>query len=91
MSEFEQINAKLVIKNILKDLDDLKKFKVQNILILEYKKIHHHKPMYKFFPPSAKSILMIQPLAKHFHQWIKALKVILSKQLWNMVLIFECR
>ena len=43
-SELQLINTKPMIKNKLKELlSEVKKFKVQKILILEYKKKNHHK------------------------------------------------
>ena len=42
--ELQLINTKPMIKNKLKELlNELKKFKVQTILVLEYKKINHRK------------------------------------------------
>ena len=38
------INTKPIIKNILEELlSELKKFKVQSMLVLKYKKRHYHK------------------------------------------------
>ena len=42
--ELQLVNIKPTIKNKLKDLlNELKKFKVQTILVLEYKKRNDHK------------------------------------------------
>ena len=43
-SELELINTKPMIKNKLKEfLSELKKFKVQTIIVLDCKKINNHK------------------------------------------------
>ena len=45
--ELQLINTKPVIKNKLKELQsELKKFKVQTILVLDYKKRNDHKIFY---------------------------------------------
>ena len=45
--ELQLINTKPVIKNKLKELQsELKKFKVQTILVLDYKKRNNHKIFY---------------------------------------------
>ena len=72
--ELHLINTKPVIqKQKLKDLlDELKKFKAQAILILDYKKIDNQKPMRKIFYWSSKELAVIQPLIKYSDQCIKA-------------------
>ena len=65
--ELQLINTKLMIKNKLKELlSELKKFKVQAVLVLDYKKRNDCK----FFHSSAK--LVIQTLMKYLNSCIKA-------------------
>ena len=56
--ELQLTNTKSVLKNNLKDLlGELKKFKVQSMLVAEYKKTDYHKPMHKIFHLCAKLII----------------------------------
>ena len=67
-SELQLINSKPMIKNKLRKLlCDFKNFKVQTILVLEYKKRNYRK----IFHSSAK--LVIQTLIKHLNPSIKVL------------------
>ena len=69
--ELQLNNTKPVIKINLKDLlADLKKFKVQTILVLENNNKDDQKSIRKLFH----SLLMIQTLIKHFDQCTKALQ-----------------
>ena len=55
--ELQLINIKpLIINKLKKLLNDLKKSKVQSILVLWYKKKDDHKSMHKIFYSSAKLI-----------------------------------
>ena len=68
--ELQLINIKPVIKSKLKKLlSELKKFKVQTILVLDYKKRNDRK----IFHSSAKLLLVIQTLMKHLNPFIKEL------------------
>ena len=68
--ELQLINTKPMIKNTLKKLlSELKRFKVQKILVLEYKKRND----YKIFHSSIKLMLVIYTLTKDLYLCIKAL------------------
>ena len=70
--ELQQINI-AEIKNKLNDLfDELKKFKVQQILVLEYKKTDDHKTMRKIFHPSAKLLANELNIDKSFKSMHKS-------------------
>ena len=67
--ELQLINTNSIIKNELKELlSDLKKFKIQSKLVLQYKK----KMIVKFFYSSVKLIAMNQTLMKHLNPCLKA-------------------
>ena len=67
--ELQLINIKPVIKNKLKEfLNELKKFKVQTVFVLDYKE--RNDP--KIFHSSAKLIANDSDMMKHLNPWIKA-------------------
>ena len=64
------ISTKPLVKKKLKELlSEIETFKVQSVLVLEYKKKNYHK----IFNSSAKLKLVIQALMKHLNPCIKAL------------------
>ena len=65
--EIQLINTKSVIKNKL--LSELKKFKVQTALILDYKKINVHK----IFHSSAKLIATDLDIAEAFKSMLQSI------------------
>ena len=65
--EIQLINTKSVIKNKL--LSELKKFKVQTALILDYKKINVHK----IFHSSAKLIASDLDIAEAFKSMLQSI------------------
>ena len=68
--ELQLINIKPVFKNKLKEfLNELKKFKVQKVFVLDYKE--RNDP--KIFHSSAKLIANDSGIMKHLNSWIKAL------------------
>ena len=78
-TELQLINTKPIIKNKLKELlSELKKFKVQTILVLEYKKRNDCK----IFHSRSKLIVTdsdIDEAFKFMHQSIRKKKIILVK------------
>ena len=60
--DLQLTSTKLIIKNKLKELNGLKKFKVQTILVLECKKRNDHK----IFHSSAKLIASDSDIKKRF-------------------------
>ena len=96
--ELQLINTKIMIKNKLnKLLNELKKFKVQVILVLKYKKRNDHKT----FHSSAKLIasdLDIDEAFKSMHQSIMTkIKhyasedwIVIEKIVKHSIKIFEC-
>ena len=72
--ELQLINTKVMIKNKLKELlIELKKLKVQTILVLDYKKRYDHKKI--SYHPNAKLIASdsdIDEVFKSMHQSIMA-------------------
>ena len=92
------INTKNVIKKKLEYLlGELKKFKVQKILVSEYKKIDDHKFMHKIFHLNAKLVSNDSDIDKTFtliHQSVMArikkllVKIGLLKRSLNVVLRF---
>ena len=97
-TELILINTKSVIKNKLKDLlDELKKFKVQKMLVLENRKMDDHISMRTAFYSSAKLLAKDSDIDKAFgslHQSVMTrikdllAKIGLFKQVWSMVLRF---
>ena len=96
--ELQLINTKPMIKRKLKELlDELKKIKVQTILVLEYKKINYCK----IFHSSAKLIVSDTDIDETFqsnHQSIMIKMKNCASTYWNAVetikkhsiKIFEC-
>ena len=99
--ELQVINAEPVIKNKLNDLlGELKKFKDQAILVIEYKKIDSPRSMQKIFYSSLKLIANDSDIYKVFrsmHQSVTIkMRYFLSKD-WilktfveHSIKIFEC-
>ena len=81
-------------------LDEFKKFKVQSVLVLEYKTADDHKTMRNCFYSIAKIIPIDSDIGKAFGSMQQVIltkrkvffaKIGLLKQLWNMVLrFFKC-
>ena len=96
--ELQLINTKPMIKKILKELlSELKKFKVETILVLDYKKRNNHK----IFHSSAKLIASDSNIDKAFksmHQSIMSkIKnhacedwIVLDVIIKHSIKIFEC-